>query len=53
MLVDLDRLDVRRLDREDTLNTYGTRHLANGETLLVAVAGNLDYYTTVELDTLF
>ena len=24
MLVDLDALDVRRLDGEDTLNTYGT-----------------------------
>ena len=52
MLVDLDALDVRRLDWEDTLNTYGTRHLTHCEALLVSMTGNLDNYTTVELDTL-
>ena len=52
MLVDFDAIDVRRLDWENTLNSYGTRHLAHCEALLVAVTGNLDYYTTVELDTL-
>ena len=51
-LVDFDAFDVRRLDGEDTLYTYCTRHLANGEALLVAMARDLDNYATVELDTL-
>ena len=52
VLVDLDAVDVRRLDWEDTLYTYSSRHLANGEALLVSVTRDLDYNTTVELDTL-
>ena len=36
-LVHLDALDSGRLNGEDTLYTYGARHLANGETLLLAV----------------
>ena len=36
-LVDLDALNVGRLDGEDTLYTNGTRHLANSEALLVFV----------------
>ena len=52
VLVDLDAVDVRRLDWEDTLYTYSTRHLANGEALLVSVTRDLDNYTTIELDTL-
>ena len=50
ILVHLDALDVGRLDGEDTLHTYGARHLTNGETLLVSVTGNLDDYATIELD---
>ena len=41
-LVDLDALDVRRLDGEDTLHTHGTRHLTNSEALLVTMARDLD-----------
>ena len=37
-LVDLDALDVRALDGEDTLYTNGTRHLTYSEALLVTVA---------------
>ena len=51
-LVDYDAVDVGRLDGEDTLYTNGTRHLANGEALLVAVPSDLDNYTAVQLDTL-
>ena len=51
-LVHFDALDSGRLDGEDTLNTYGAGHLADGETLLLAVTGNLDDYATVELDAL-
>ena len=51
-LVHFDALDSGRFEGEDTLNTNGTRHLANGETLLLAVTGNLDDYATVELDAL-
>ena len=51
-LVHLDALDGGGLDGEDTLHTYGAGHLANGETLLVAVAGNLDDNAAIELDTL-
>ena len=51
-LVDLDAIDVRRLDREDTLDTYSARHLANGEALLVTMTTNLDDDATIELDTL-
>ena len=52
MLVHLDVVDVGRFDWEDTLYTNCARHLTNGETLLLSVSGNLDYDTTVELDTL-
>ena len=51
-LVDLDALNVGRLDWEDTLYTNGTRHLTYSEALLVTVTCNLDNYTTIELDTL-
>ena len=51
-LVHLNRVDVGRLDGEDTLHTHGARHLANGEALFVTMAANLDDHTTVELDTL-
>ena len=46
MLVNLDAVDVRRLNWEDTLYTYSSRHLANGEALLVSVTRDLDYNTT-------
>ena len=51
-LVHLDAVDVGRLDGEDTLYTNGTGHLANGETLLFALATDFDNDTTIELDTL-
>ena len=53
VLVNLDGIDVRRLDGEDTLHTNGSRHLAYGETLLVAMTVDFDNYTAEELDTLF
>ena len=49
-LVDLDALDVRRLDGEDTLNTNGTRHFTNSEALLVTVTCNFDHNTTIKLN---
>ena len=52
-LVHLDRVDVGRLNGEDTLYTHGTRHLANGETLLLTMAVDLDHNATIELDALF
>ena len=51
-LVNLDALDVRALNGEDTLHTNGTRHLTNSEALLLTVTADLDDYTTIELDTL-
>jgi hypothetical protein len=51
-LVHLDAVDVGRLDREDTLYTYGTRHFTNGETLLVAMAADSDDHATIQLNTL-
>ena len=51
-LVHLNGVDVRRLDREDTLYTYGTRHLANSEAFLLTMTADLDDYATIELDTL-
>lgn len=51
-LVHLDAVDVGRLDREDTLYAYSTRHLTNGETLLVAMAADLDDHATIQLNTL-
>lgn len=50
-LVHLDRVDVGRLQREDALYANGARHLADGETLLVAMTADLDDYATVELNT--
>ena len=52
MLVDLDAVDVGRLDGEDTLHTNSARHLANGETLLLAMTGDADDNTAIELDAL-
>ena len=51
-LVHGDAVDVRTLDGEDTLYTYGARHLANSEALLFAMTADLDYQATVELYTL-
>ena len=51
-LVHLDALNVGRLDGEDTLNTNGTRHLANSEALLLLMTADLDDNATIELDTL-
>lgn len=46
-------VNVRRLDREDTLYTDSSRHFAHCEALLVTLAAYLDDYTTVKLDSLF
>src|SRR5574344_1465914 len=51
--VDNDAVNGRRLDGENTLNTYSAGHFANSETLLLSVTGNFDNYSAVELDTLF
>ncbi len=51
-LVDGDAVDVRACDGEDALYAYGAAHLANRETLLVAVTADLDDYAAVQLDTL-
>jgi len=52
MLVHFNAVDVGRIQGEDTLHTYGARHLTNSETLLVTVTYDLNDHTTVELDTL-
>ena len=51
-LVHLNAVDVRRLNRENTLNANRSRHLANGETSLLAMTANLDNNTAVQLNTL-
>lgn len=51
-LVHLDAIYGRRLDGEYTLHTYRARHLANGETLLLAVTANPDDNAAIELDAL-
>ena len=50
--VDCDRLDEGGFDGEDTLHADAVGNLANGETLLVAVAADADYDTAILLDTL-
>ena len=50
ILVDLDAVDVRRLNGEDTLHTHGTRHLANSEALLLSLTRDADDHTAVELE---
>ncbi len=52
MLVDGNAVDKRRLERENTLNTDVVTDLANGETLLLTLADDLNHHTTVLLDTL-
>ena len=52
MLVDGDAVDERRLERENTLYTDVVTDLANGETLLLTLADDLNHHTTVLLDTL-
>lgn len=51
-LVHLDRVDVGRLQGENTLHTHGAGHLAHGETLLLTLAVDLDDHAAIELDTL-
>ena len=51
-LVDGDALNVGAGDREDALYAHGAAHLADSETLLVAMAADLDANATVQLDTL-
>ena len=52
MLVDNDAVNKRRLERENTLNADVVTDLANGETLLLTLASDLNHHTTVLLDTL-
>ena len=52
MLVDGDAVNKRRLERENTLNADVVTDLAHGETLLLTLASDLNYHTTVLLDTL-
>ena len=52
MLVDGNAVDKRRLERENTLYTDVITNLANGETLLLTLASDLNHHTTVLLDTL-
>ena len=53
VLVDCDRVDERRFDGEDTLNTDVVADFTNGEALFVPFARDTDHYATVLLDTLF
>ena len=52
VLVHLDAVNVGRLQGEDTLHAHGTRHLTNGETLLLTMTADLDDHATIELNTL-
>lgn len=51
VLVDGDRVDKRRFQRENTLNANIVAHLAHCEALLFTVAGDADYYAAILLDT--
>jgi len=53
VLVDDDAVDKGRLDGENTLNTDVVADLANGETLLQTLAGDLDDHAAILLNTLF
>ncbi len=53
VFVDGDRVDKRRFDGEDTLNTDVVAHLADGETFLAAFATDADNNAAILLDTLF
>ena len=48
-----DALDKWAVHREDTLNTYITRHFTNCEALFVSATMDADYITTELLNTLF
>lgn len=52
VFVHCDRVDERRLNGENTLNTDVVAHFAHGETLFVAFAGDADNHTAILLDTL-
>ena len=51
VLVDHDAVDEWRFNWEDTFYANVLRHLANGETLLVAFTADFDNNTTILLDT--
>lgn len=53
VLVDCDRVDERRLDGEDALNTDVVGNLAHSEAFLFAFSGDADNDAAVLLDTLF
>ena len=51
-LVDLDLVDVGRVEREDALDTHAVRYLADREHLGLARTLDLDHYAAEALDTL-
>ena len=52
VLVNHDVVDERRLNGENTLHTDVVANLANGETLLLALAHDLDDHAAILLNTL-
>jgi len=52
-LVQYDRIDIRRQDREQTLNAHAIRDLAYGKRGGSPIALHLDHIPTEALDTLF
>ena len=53
VFVNLDAVNVRRIERENTFYAYRTRHFANREASLVAVSRDADHYAAEHLDTFF
>lgn len=53
VFVNRDALNERAVHREDTLNTYVTRHFAHRETLLVFASVDADNIAAELLNTLF
>lgn len=53
ILANGDRLDERRFHREDTLYTDAIADLADGETLFITLAADLDHNAAILLNTLF
>ena len=52
-LVDLDAVDERGVEGEDTFYAYGAGHLAHGEAAVVAVSCDFDDHAAIELRALF
>lgn len=51
VLVDGDRFDEGRFNREDTFHSDAVGNLAHGEALFVLMARDADYHTAILLDT--